>query len=406
MDRPITPWQVDDVTVDRLPALLHDLEAALAGTGPALAPAAGTPDARPAPLPRTVPAEVALVVRTSGSTGAPRRVLLGGPAMRASAERTHARLGGTGRWVLALPLDHVAGLQVLVRSVVGGTAPVPAGSAPEQIAAAVAGATAHAPGAGRLYTAVVPTQLHRIVDAARGGVLPADLAPLLALDAILVGGAGTAPGLLTAARDLGLRVVTTYGMTETSGGCVYDGVPLDDVRLALDDGVIRIAGPVLAAGYLGDGEAGEPEVGETGFGQEADGHRWFRTADLGRIDEGLLHVLGRRDDMIVTGGVNVAPASVEAVLAGVVGVGQVCVIGVPDREWGSRVTAVVVADAPGAPDLAGLRAAVTRILGPASAPRGLVVVDSLPLRGPGKVDRAAVARLARDAWTTPGPDLR
>jgi len=190
-------------------------------------------------------------------------------------------------------------------------------------------------------------------------------------------------------------------MTETSGGCVYDGVPLAGVRLEIDGGVIRIAGPVLAAGYLDGGT-----LATEGFEQGTDGHRWFRTADLGRIEEGILQVLGRRDDMIVTGGVNVAPASVEAVLAGVDGVGEVCVTGVPDLEWGSRVVAVVVAGHGSRPDLARLREAVRRSLGPASAPRGLVLVDSLPLRGPGKVDRAAVARLARDAPTSPAPTLR
>ncbi len=401
MDRSLAPWLVDDAAAARLPALLHQLGAALAGTGPALAPTTAAPEHLPRLLPSTLNEDVALAVRTSGSTGAPRRVLLGGAALRASAERSHARLGGTGRWVLALPLDHVAGLQVLVRSVVGGTTPLLAGPAPGQIAAAVADATVQGPRGGRLYAALVPTQLHRIVDAARGGVLPPELTPLRSLDAILVGGAGTAPGLLTAARGLGLRLVTTYGMTETSGGCVYDGVPLDGVRLEVDGGVIRIAGPVLAAGYLDGGT-----LVTEGFEQGADGHRWFRTADLGRIEEGILQVLGRRDDMIVTGGVNVAPASVEAVLAGVDGVGEVCVTGVPDPEWGSRVVAVVVAGPGSRPDLARLREAVRRSLGPASAPRGLVLVDSLPLRGPGKVDRAAVARLARDAPTSPAPTLR
>ncbi len=396
MDRSLVPWQVGDVTADRMPALLSELEAALAHTGPALAPTIGPPEPLPPRLPGAVAPDVCLAVRTSGSTGAPRRVLLEAAALRASAERTHERLGGPGRWVLALPLDHVAGLQVLVRSIVGGTEPLLAGPSPEQIAAAVAHAVAA--GSVRTYGALVPTQLYRIVDAARSGGLPASLAPLRALDAILVGGADTPPDLLGAGRALGLHLVTTYGMTETCGGCVYDGVPLDGVRVDLDDGTVRITGPVLAAGYLVDGA-----VTDEGFSRSADGARWFRTSDLGREEDGRLQLLGRRDDMIVSGGVKVAPARVEAVLAAVAGVGEVCVVGVPDEEWGRRVTAVVVADAAGPPDLALLRATVTRTLGSAWAPRGLVLVDSLPLRGPGKVDRAAVERLARSEPGSPEP---
>ena len=402
MDRSLVPWPVAGTGFTRMPQLLAALAAALDGTGPALAPTAGPGE----PLPGQVRADVALAVRTSGSTGTPRRVLLGGDALRASAERTHARLGGPGRWLLALPLDHVAGLQVLVRSVVARTAPVVTGSSPEAIASALRGMGPNDDPVGgrrraaRLYTALVPTQLHRIVRQSAGGVLPERLAPLRLLDAILVGGASTPDALRAAALDLGLPVVTTYGMTETCGGCVYDGVPLDGVRIELDDGVVRIAGPTLAAGYLVDGK-----VRSTSFEDDDDGTRWFRTADLGRIDaDGRLTVLGRLDDVLVTGGVKVAPAAVERVLATAAGVSQVCVVGVPDSEWGTSVTAVVVPGPQDQPDLAQLREAVTRTLGSAAAPRELVLVRSLPLLGPGKVDRAAVARLAIDATRPPDVD--
>ncbi len=392
MHRRLEAWPVGRSRTGPASDLVAAVGAALAGTGPALAPVTGPVD--PTEIPAEVPAEVALAVRTSGSTGRPRRVLLGSTALRASAERTHERLGGPGRWLLSLPLDHVAGLQVLVRSVVAGTTPEPTGPAPEAIASAVRpardrGTSGAPPAGGRLYAAVVPTQLHRAVQAARGGRLPPELRALTELDAILVGGAGAAPALLAAAADLGLRVVTTYGMTETCGGCVYDGVPLADVRIELAAGVVRLAGPVLAEGYLLDGE-----LVEEGFERDAAGTRWFRTADLGRLDGGRLTVLGRRDEVIVTGGLNVVPAAVEAALAGDEGVDEVCVVGVPDPEWGHRVVAVVVPRPGGTPDLVGLRERVGRTLGTASAPRGLVLVDSLPVRGPGKVDRAAVARLA------------
>ncbi len=377
------PWLVD-AAVPGPEALLAAIEAALGGTGPALAPTAGPPE----PLPERVAEDTCLAIRTSGSTGSPRRVLLGAAALRASAHRTHERLGGAGRWVLALPLDHVAGLQVLVRSIVAGTDPLLSGGSPEALAASVAAAA----GTGPLYTALVPTQLHRIVRAATtspDGALPPELTPLLRFDAILVGGSAASPALLEDARRLGLRVVTTYGMTETAGGCVYDGLPLDDVEVGLDDGVIRIAGPVLASGYLVEGR-----LSTDGFERGADGALWFRTADLGRLRGGRLEVVGRHDDVIVTGGVNVAPTAVEGALSGVPGVAEVCVVGVQDAEWGQRVTAVVVPGPGPAPTLAALREAVSRTLGSASAPRALVLVDALPLRGPGKVDRAAVRRRA------------
>ncbi|WP_250448661.1 AMP-binding protein, partial [Actinotalea sp. C106] len=184
-------------------------------------------------------------------------------------------------------------------------------------------------------------------------VLTADaptLAALSRLDAVLIGGAATPPALVEAARERGLPLVLTYGMTETCGGCVYDGRPLDGVEVEVDDDGIRLAGPMLARGYLA-----RPDLDAAAF-TTADGRRWFRTRDLGILEGGRLTVLGRSDDVLVTGGVKVAPAAVEAALVGVPGVGEVCVVGVPDAEWGQAVTAVVVPrpDVP-APGLAELR---------------------------------------------------
>ncbi len=369
------------------------LRGALDGSGPALAPvgpqeghavdaATSWPD-----VAATVPERVALVVSTSGSTGEPRRVMLDAEALLASARATHERLGGPGRWVLALPAQHIAGLQVLIRSVVAGTAPAVLPTDPfDPVTAANVLVTSRHRGVP-MYTALVPTQLHRILARLEGAALPCELRPWTDVDAILVGGAATAPGLLDQARDVGLRVVTTYGMTETAGGCVYDGVPLSGVQVRID-GTVHLAGPVLARGYLG-----RPDL-DTAFGVH-DGVRWFRTADLGTLARGVLHVRGRADDVIITGGVKVAPAAVEAALAAVRGVGEVCVVAVPDEEWG-QVVAVVVVPVPGAPapTLAALRDAVMPTLGPAAAPRRLVLADALPHRGPGKVDRAAVARQA------------
>ncbi|MCG2800644.1 MAG: o-succinylbenzoate--CoA ligase [Cellulomonas sp.] len=362
--------------------LLAALPAALDGTGPAVRVGGdGDGDGHRA----SVPDEVALVVRTSGSTGAPRDVGLTAQALTASATATARRLGGPGRWLLALPTDHVAGAQVLIRSVLAGTNPVVMGSGPFR-AGVFVDATRQLDGPAPRYTSLVPTQLVRLLED------PAATAALRGFDAVLVGGAALAPALQRRALDAGVPAVTTYGATETCGGAVYDGRPLPGVRVAVGpDERVRIAGPVLAHGYLD-----RPDL-DAGTFVEADGERWFVTSDLGRLDpDGRLHVLGRADDVLVTGGVNVAPAAVEAVVATLPGVQEVCVVGLGDEQWGQAVTAVVVPRAGRPPDLADLRSATTAALGTAAAPRHLVLVDALPLRGPGKPDRQATTRLARE----------
>lgn len=360
------------------------LRSALDGSGPAVLPAEDGPTP-PEPGP-PVADDVALLVRTSGSTGEPREVLLTAEALAASGRATADRLHGHGTWLLALPAWHVAGLQVIARSVLAGTEPVvldgPFRAGPFAAAAALL------PADGPRYTSLVPTQLHRLL-ADQAGV-----AALRTLDAVLLGGAAAAPTLVAQARDAGVPVVTTYGMSETCGGCVYDGVPLDGVQVTIDlDDRITIAGDVLAAGYRG-------APGGTAFEDHPDGRR-LRTSDLGRWltdADGVrrLQVLGRADDVIVTGGEKIAPAAVEAVLAGAPGVGEVCVVGVPDAEWGQAVVAVVVpaVAAGGSLDVEALRRTVAAALGRAAAPRHVLTVDALPLRGPGKTDRRAVTEIA------------
>ncbi|MFP3714567.1 AMP-binding protein [Puerhibacterium sp. TATVAM-FAB25] len=377
------------------------------------------------------PDGTALVVRTSGSTGTPREVALTAAALRASATATHDRLGGPGRWVLTLPPTHVAGLQVVVRSVLAADAGVPA-----PLAAAEPGGRFTPDGFADLlepaladgvpvHASLVPTQLHRLVAAADEGS-PRGLAALARCADVLLGGAATPAPLLARARAAGVRVVRTYGMSETAGGCVYDGVPLRGVQVRLAAGdVVEIAGPTLAAGYVGDDAATAAAFRADPAGPDLAGPdaatRWFRTSDLGALGpDGTLTVLGRADDVVVTGGVNVAPAAVEAVLAevlpGVLGgaAAEPCVVGVPDDEWGSAVVAVVAtgtldaAGAVGAPattpplrpvdprTLGRVRAAVADRLGGPSAPRRVYLVDALPLRGPGKVDRSGVAAAVRE----------
>ena len=327
----------------------------------------------------------ALVVSTSGSTGPPKGALLTASALRASNAATATRLEGPGTWLLALAAHHVAGAQVLVRSQLAGTVPevvdLANGLSPNAFAQSTDRLVRRA--GGRRYTSLVPTQLLRLLDAG-----DESLTALSSYDAVLVGAALTPPALLARARDAGVRVVTTYGMSETCGGCVYDGEPLGGVQVAIEDGRVLLGGAVVARGYRL--RPGAPEFVERA------GARWFRTDDLGSVDGGRLTVTGRADDVIVTGGLKVWPAAVEAVLTDLPEVSECVVVGVLDDEWGATVVAVVVPSDPVKPPvLQSLRAAVTAQLDAAAAPRRLVLVPQLPLRGPGKVDRTAAGVLAR-----------
>lgn len=397
------PVPAGPAALEILPALARALDGA---AGPALLP---VPSGEPAAADRVAsalrtdaplapgeddPADpTALVIATSGSTGEPKGVLLPASALRASASATHERLGGPGRWLLALPAHHVAGIQVLVRSLLAGTTPVAVDSSggfhPDRFAEA---AGAVLPGAEPSYTALVPTQLSRLL--ADGG---AGLRALCAFDAVLLGGAATPPDLLERARDRGVRVFTTYGMSETSGGCVYNGEPLRGANVHLDsDGVIHLSGPMLARGYRGSPGLNAVAAFDRG---------WFRTGDLGRWVGDRLEVLGRADDLIITGGVNIAPALVERVLAGHSGVREVCALGVPHAEWGQEVVAAVVpADPASPPPLEDLRAAVRQQVGAAAAPKRIAFLPELPLRGPGKPDRRALQEVFGQAGHPIGED--
>jgi o-succinylbenzoate---CoA ligase len=369
------------------PDLLHALSHALYDGGPTVAIIPRGPEqvliagaVQPAqPLERD---DVALVVPTSGSTGRPKGVLLPAAALLASARLTHDRLGGTGQWLLALPPTHIAGVQVLVRSIVAGEAPVAlelrAGFDPAAFAERSRALTGD-----RRYTALVPTQLRRLLDG--GGNV---LAALRTYNTILVGGSAVAAELVTRARDEGVRVVSSYGMTETAGGCIYDGVPLAGVGIEVGtDGIIELAGPTLAAGYRLD-----PAATEAAFMRGR-----FRTSDRGRIGrDGRLVVLGRADDAILTGGVVVDPVAVETVLSTHPAIAAAAVIGRPDREWGERVVAVVVPVASGeVPALEDVRRWVADRLGAVQAPREVVVATTLPTLPTGKLDRSRVRETVR-----------
>jgi O-succinylbenzoic acid--CoA ligase len=320
--------------------------------------------------------DVALVVTTSGTTGAPKGALLTAAALTASASATHQRLGGPGSWLLALPPFHIAGLQVLVRSVLADSVPVElnvsAGFDITELPSAV-----KALGSGRRYTSLVAAQLAKALTD------PAAAAALAELDAVLIGGGSAPRPILDSAAAAGITVVRTYGMSETAGGCVYDGVPLDGVRLrVLADGRIVLGGKMLAKGYRNP-------VDPDPFAEPG----WFHTEDLGAVDDsGALTVLGRADDAISTGGLTVLPQPVEAALCTHTAVSDCAVFGLADDRLGQRVVAaVVVSDGCVPPTLDALRAHVAATLDVTAAPRELHIVDALPRRGIGKVDRKALA---------------
>nr|WP_272902117.1 AMP-binding protein [Brevibacterium daeguense] len=355
----------------------------------------------------------ALVVFTSGSTGRPKGVALSAAALTASARATERHLSGPGRWHLALPTNHIAGAQVVLRSLLAGTAPLQSVGrfTAASFTADVARLQETTDSGVPLYGSLVPTQLVRVMadsDAMRAAA---------ALDAILLGGAAISPALLRSAAAVGLRIVRTYGMSETCGGCVYDGHPFDEVELDITaDGLVRLTGAVVADGYVEVTDTGSgpvlralPDAG-TGFGTGPAGRRSFLTSDLGRISEGVLEILGRADDVIITGGENVSPLAVEAVLLRVLeasGAAEVLVTSVPDPEWGERIVALV---RPAGGELAALAAAEpdpvelarwVRVRTGTALPRyeqpaAVLPLTELPMRSIGKPDRTAARRLAAD----------
>ncbi|WP_431606769.1 o-succinylbenzoate--CoA ligase [Mycolicibacterium neoaurum] len=357
--------------------ILPELEAALRGAAarlPVPADDARQRDLLTAALRAGEPIaeDISVVVSTSGTTGTPKGAQLSAAALIAGATATHDRLGGAGNWLLALPAYHVAGLQVLVRSIVAGGSVValPASFTPTDLVAAVARM-----GRGRRYTSLVANQLDKALAD------PAATAALAELDAVLIGGGPLPAGIRERAAAAGIPVVRTYGMSETAGGCVYDGQPLDGVRIRLDDGRVVLGGPVVASGYRNP-------VTPDPFAEPG----WFRTDDIGVLDDaGTLSILGRIDDAVSTGGLTVLPQLVENALATHPAIAECAVFGVPDERLGQRVVAAIVpAPGHGAPDIDAVRTHVGLTLPPTAAPRELHIVDALPRRGIGKLDRRAL----------------
>ena len=349
-------------------------------------PAAGGTDAAGA---------IAVVVATSGSTGKPKQTLLSTEALAASSMATAMALGGEGQWLLALPPHYVAGIQVLVRSLFAGTRPVLMDRSGGFTAEAFTAAAAQMTDTVR-YVSLVPTQLQRLLDRAT----PETLAVLRRFNAILLGGAPAGPALLDAARDAGVRVVASYGMSETCGGCVYDGVLLEGVRVAIRAGRIWLGGDVVASGYRHAPEltGASFSVAESipGSGQDAgpvSGHglvRWYKTEDAGELSaDGKLTVTGRIDDVIITGGLKVSANLVAERLKSLDDIRDAFVLGLPDREWGQRVAAAVVGICP--PEK--LQRDAAEVLDPWAVPKTILFVPEIPMLPTGKPDRLALKQM-------------
>ena len=415
------------------------------------------------------PESVALVVGTSGSTGTPKQTALSVRALRASARATERFFADypsassakprrvvsedPAQWLLALPAHYVAGAQVLARSVLAGTTPV--------VAASVADGVSFTPevflnaaerlSCARRFISLVPTQVHKLLEAAEANpTLGSEIYDALGqFTGILLGGAPASASLLAAARELGLNVVTTYGSAETAGGCVYSGVALPGVRLRVvpegaglldssvagdtavagqngdsapghtkNTGRIWLGGEHLASGYMGDSARTASH-----FFVDADGCRWYRTDDYGSLtptapnapeDEGapMLNIVGRSDDVIITGGVKVSARAVAAVLESHPAVREAAVMGIPDARWGSAVAAAITlrgaSGAQSAPDTSEatcdmLREFCTDKLGAAGAPKFLRILADFPTASTGKPDRQAIySMLYREYTNTRG----
>ena len=373
---------------------------------------------------------IALVVGTSGSTGTPKRTALTARALAASAAATERFFGSNSdtasQWLLALPAHYIAGAQVLARSVLAGTAPVIARSViePVHFSPEVFLQTVEHMSSARRFISLVPTQLHKLLESADADPhLGAEIHEALgSFTGILLGGAPASADLLAAATALGLNTVTTYGSAETAGGCVYSGSVLPGVRVELvpEEGMpavpdtggkpaqvgrIWISGAHLASGYIGDAARTAEH-----FFTAADGTRWYRTDDYGLLapdsnkncSEQRLQVLGRSDDVLISGGVKISARAVATVLEEHPAVREACVVGLPDARWGTAIAAAVtlVPSADAAPTenspalteelCAKLRARCAEKLGAPAAPKQLSILPDFPLTSTGKPDRAEI----------------
>jgi len=343
-----------------LAQLRAHLDKAIKGEGPALALSQISAKA--------VPSQIALVVSTSGSTGNAKEVGLSAAALLASARATNnffsSKAGQT--WSLLLPLTHIAGINVLMRSLELGTTAIDARQ--------ITGAYPYAD-----FTAIVPTQLFRALNSDNHL-----LAHLLSVKAVLVGGAALDSKLADQARVAGINIVESYGMTETCGGCVYDGVAIGDTSIAIDqDGLIKISSAMLATTYLND-----PSSWSSKFK-----NGYFLTSDLGEIKDGKLKVIRRADDVIVTGGENISLAQVENVIRETFSGIECAAFGVADTQWGQALHVAIAGSIK--PDESAVNQSLSAQISDAAKVKGFIYLDKLPRTTLEKVDRQELAAIAK-----------
>lgn len=312
-----------------------------------------------------LPESAALLIETGGSTGAPKIVAISANALKISASLSNQALGADigDCWSLSLPLNHIAGINQLLRSIELGTDPVEANAQ---------------------FISIVPTQLHRALERPDGF-----LDQLRNAKKVLIGGAAVPEKLVTRGQESGIQLVTSYGMTEMSGGCIYNGKALPGVAIKIDSARrISLKGPMRALGYLNNSDAN----------RESFVNEWFITSDYGSINEsGELHIEGRVDDVIISGGEKISTSKVSQILQERFPKCEIHVIGIPDSEWGVALR-VVIANREFARinsntqriSLQEVRNIVGAALGKVAAPRSLLLLSEMPLKSNGKADFQAL----------------
>jgi O-succinylbenzoic acid--CoA ligase len=336
-----------------IPQLQENLAVALEGSGAAIS----TTQTQT----KQVANEVALVVSTSGSTGDSKSVVLSSAALIASANASHKYLGATpgDSWSLLLPTTHIAGLNVIVRATALGSRVIDNRNTENYVDAD--------------FVSIVPTQLYK--------ALTSDsklLEHLTAAEAVLVGGAPLSDKLKKEAASKHVKIITTYGMTEMSGGCVYNQKPLDGVDVKISDaGLIQLSGPMIASGYL-------LANGELEKFADSD---WFDTTDLGEITNGMLKVLGRVDDVIISGGEKISLSAVEEIIRQILPKMDLITFAMADDLWGEKLclasTSLI--------DLDDLRTSLDSIL----TPKEIFLFEEIPTTMLGKPDRKRAIEIAK-----------
>jgi O-succinylbenzoic acid--CoA ligase len=330
--------------------LAGEITSALVGVGPCLGFGQITSE--------FAPTNTAVVVGTSGSSGDSKEVALSAAALIASARASNTFIGAKAgdTWSLLLPLTHIAAVNVIVRSMELGTLPIDLKEFKDEYPKVN-------------FTAIVPTQLFRALNGD-----DRLLRHLQNADAVLVGGAALSPGLRHQAESQLIKIITTYGMTESCGGCVYDGEALTGVEIKIVHGKINLRGTVLASSYLNS--SWDLDVG------------WFETSDLGEIIAGKLVVYGRADDVIISGGENISLSAIENALTQEFPQLQCAAFSIEDPQWGQVLQLAIVGDF----DSEKVFQVLETSLGSIAKPKNIYRVNSLPLLGIGKIDRKTLAK--------------